>query len=238
LSDLLHILGLAVLSALNPALLAVVTVMLLLPDPKRLMIGYLAGAYVASIGVGLGIVFSLQGTSFASTSQKKVAPGQDLALGLILVFVAYLLWGRHQGPIRPWWAQRKAARAAKKSQPDSQQKESWDERLLKQGSVGVTFLVGLVTNFPGGAYISALDHIAHLNPGVVPEILLVVFFTVVQLAFAELPLVGYIRDPERTQDRVNSFKAWLSANARRIGTAAALVLGLLLIVRAVVVAVT
>lgn len=235
--DPLHILVSAIASALNPALLAVVTVMLLLPNPKRLMIGYLAGAYVASIGAGLAIVFSLNGTSFASTS-RHVAPGVDVVFGLILLFVAYLLWGRNQGPIRRWWAQRKAARPAKKSQQDSPQKESWDERLVKRGSVVITFLVGIVTTFLSVPYLSALHHIALLNPGVVPEILLVVFFTVVQLLLVELPLLGYIRDPERTKDRVNRFKAWLSANARRIGTAVALVLGLLLIFRAVVVAVT
>ncbi|MGN6170473.1 MAG: GAP family protein [Solirubrobacteraceae bacterium] len=231
-SDLLHILWLAVVSAINPALLAVVTVMLLLPDPKRLMIGYLVGAYAASIGAGLAISFSLKGTSVVSTSRNTVAPGEDLALGLILLFIAYLLWGRYQGPIRNWWHERKATQAAAKSREGSEDKESWDERLLKKGSVAITFVVGLITNFPGAGYIAALGHIAHLNPGVVATILLVVAFCVVQLLFAELPLIGYIRDPERTQQRVNRFKAWLAANARRIGTVVAAGLGLLLLVRA------
>src|SRR6266481_6338793 len=39
--------------ALNPALLAAVLVMILLPNPKRLMLGYLAGAYAISIAVSL-----------------------------------------------------------------------------------------------------------------------------------------------------------------------------------------
>jgi Sap, sulfolipid-1-addressing protein len=233
-SDLLHFLLAAVVSAINPALLAVVTAMLLLPNPKRLMIGYLVGAYVAGLGAGLAIVFSLRGTSVVSTSRHQVAPGEDLAIGLLLLFIAYLLWGRYQGPIRQWWRERKAAQAAKQRRQDSKHKESWDERMLKKGSVGVTFVVGLVTNLPSAAYIGALGHIAHLNPGVVPTILLVVAFCVVQFVFAELPLVGYIRDPERTEDRVNRFKAWLSANSRRIGTIIAAGLGVLLIVRAVI----
>ena len=237
-NDLLHILLLAVVSAINPALLAVVTVMLLLPDPKRLMIGYLLGAYVAGVGAGLAIVYSLKGTSVVSTSQHQVAPGEDLAIGLLLLFIAYLLWGRHQGPIGGWWHRRKETRATQKGRQGSEQKKSWEERLLEKGSVVITFAVGLVTNFPGAAYIAGLDRIAHLNPGVVPTILLVVFVCVVQLVFAELPLVGYIREPDRTQERVNRFKTWLAAHARQIGTVIAAVLGLLLLVRAGIAAAT
>ena len=237
-NDLLDILLLAVLSAINPALLAVVTAMLLLPDPKRLMIGYLLGAYVAGVGGGLAIVYSLKGTSVVSTSQHKVAPGEDLAIGLLLLFIAYLLSGRYQGPIRRWWHKRKETQAAQKSQQGSEQKKSWDERLLEKGSVVIAFAVGLATNFPGAAYIAGLDRIAHLNPGVVPTILLVVFFCVVQLLFAELPLVGYIREPDRTQERVDHFKTWLAAHARQIGTVIAAVLGLLLLVRAGIAAAT
>ena len=237
-NDLLHILLLAVVAAINPALLALVTVMLLLPDPKRLMIGYLLGAYVAGVGAGLAIVYSLKGTSVASTSQHTVAPGEDLAIGLLLLFVAYLPSGRYQGPIRRWWRTRKETRATQKSQQGSEQKKSWDERLLERGSVVITFAVGLVTSVPGPAYIAGLDRIAHLNPGVVPTILLVVLFCVVQFLFAELPLVGYIREPDRTQERVNRFKTWLAAHARQIGTVIAAVLGLLLLVRAGIAAAT
>jgi hypothetical protein len=35
-------------AALNPTLLAPTTVMLLLPNPKRLLLGYLLGAYTTS----------------------------------------------------------------------------------------------------------------------------------------------------------------------------------------------
>ena len=51
--DLLDIFLLALVSMFNPSLLAAVTVMLLLPNPKRLMVGYLLGAYTTSITLGL-----------------------------------------------------------------------------------------------------------------------------------------------------------------------------------------
>lgn len=55
-SELLDIFLLSLLAMFNPALLAAVTVLLLLPSPKRLMVGYLLGAYTTSITLGLLIV--------------------------------------------------------------------------------------------------------------------------------------------------------------------------------------
>ena len=51
---------LAFLAALYPTLLAATTVMLVLPHPKRLLIGYLLGAAMTSVTLGLVIVFTLQ----------------------------------------------------------------------------------------------------------------------------------------------------------------------------------
>ncbi len=51
-SNLLEIFFLSLASMFNPSLLAVVTVMLVLPNPKRLMLGYLLGAYTTSVTLG------------------------------------------------------------------------------------------------------------------------------------------------------------------------------------------
>jgi hypothetical protein len=76
---------------LNPTLLAAVTVMLLLPNPKRLMLGYLLDAYTTSITLGLLIVFSLNCSSTESTSKHKVSPLEDIVVGLLLLVIARVL---------------------------------------------------------------------------------------------------------------------------------------------------
>ena len=48
-ADVGRIFGLSLTAALNPTLLAAVTVMLTLLSPKRLLLGYLVGAAVTSI---------------------------------------------------------------------------------------------------------------------------------------------------------------------------------------------
>ncbi len=42
---------LSLTASLNPTLVAATTVMLLLPSPKKLMLGYLLGAYMTSITI-------------------------------------------------------------------------------------------------------------------------------------------------------------------------------------------
>ena len=68
-------------AALNPTLLTATTVMLLLPRPKRLLLGYLLGAYTTSITVGLAIVYSLNGSGTVSTTKHTVSPLIDITLG-------------------------------------------------------------------------------------------------------------------------------------------------------------
>ena len=61
-------------SAFNPTLLAATTVMLLLPNPRRLMLGYLAGALMTSITLGLVIIFSLHSSGTVSTTRAHAQP--------------------------------------------------------------------------------------------------------------------------------------------------------------------
>src|SRR5947208_9748555 len=82
-SQLVDIFLLALLAMFNPSLLAAVTVMLLLPNPKRLMVGYLLGAYTASITLGLVIVFTLYGSGTESSSKHTVGPVEDIVVGLL-----------------------------------------------------------------------------------------------------------------------------------------------------------
>jgi hypothetical protein len=75
----------------NPTLLAAVTVMMLLPSPKRLMAGYLLGAYTTSITLGLVIVFTLSGSSTENTSKHSISPLEDIVIALLAVLIAFVL---------------------------------------------------------------------------------------------------------------------------------------------------
>ena len=82
---------LSLTAALNPTLLAAVTLMLSLLSPKRLLSGYLGGALVTSITCGLLLVFVLNGSSTSSTTKHTVSPILNFVLGAIILFVAFVV---------------------------------------------------------------------------------------------------------------------------------------------------
>jgi hypothetical protein len=62
------------LSALYPTLIAATTVMLLLPKPERLMLGFWLGAMITSVTLGLVIVLALHGSRAVKTTRHTVRP--------------------------------------------------------------------------------------------------------------------------------------------------------------------
>jgi len=232
-SDLVDIFLLGLVSMFNPSLLAAVTVMLLLPNPKRLMLGYLLGAYTTSITLGLVIVFSLHGSSTERTSKHTISPVEDIVVGVIAVAIAWVLRTGRDQPLQERRRRKKDAKL-KAREEAGKPTESLPLRLLGKGDPRVTFVVGAVLSFPGVSYLDALDHIHKLNPGTVPTVLLVVGFCLLQQILLELPLLSYVFAPEGTQDRVSRFKAWIGRKGRTAVVIGATVIGLILIARGVI----
>ncbi len=232
-NDLLDIFLLSLLAMFNPSLLAAVTVMLLLPNPKRLMVGYLLGAYMTSITLGLVIVFSLQGSSTESTSKHTIGPVEDIVVGLLALVIAFVL---RTGRDQPFQERRRAKKDAKLKAREEAGKptESLPLRLLGKGDPKVTFVVGAVLSFPGVSYLDALDHMHKLNPGTVATVLLVVGFCLMQQILLEVPLLGYVFAPDRTQHAINSFRAWMGRKGRPAAVIGAAAIGVVLVARGVI----
>jgi Sap, sulfolipid-1-addressing protein len=228
--DLGEIFLLSLLAMFNPTLLAAVTLMLLLPNPKRLMLGYLLGAYTASISLGLVIVFALPESSATSTSKNTLSPVEDVVVGLLLLVAAAVLATDRDRPLRERQARRKSE---KRAGNEAEEKEALPMRLLGRGSPRVAFVVGLLLSFPGVSYLTGLNHIHKLDAAALPTALLVIGFCLVQQLLLEVPLAGYFVAPERTADAVKGFRAWLARNGRQAGIIVAAVLGALILIRGI-----
>jgi hypothetical protein len=220
---------LSLVAAANASLLAAVTVMLFLPNPKRLLLGYLAGALLTSLTIGFLVVFVVDGASATSTAENSVSPSIDVALGLILLLVAYVLRGGHDQRL-------KERRRAKKGEADAEAEKSASkvEQLLGRGSARVTFALGVVLTLPGVSYLAALRDLQELGYGTVGEILVIVGFNLMLLILLEVPLAGYFLAPERTVVEVQRFRAWLTRSGRRIAIVGAAGLGALLVARGLI----
>lgn len=224
--DALSILVFALLSAANPTLLAAVTIMLLLPNPKRLMMGYLLGAYLTSITVGMLVVFELHGSAAVSTTKRTLSPIENLAIGALLVIAGVVLKGRRME------ARRERRRAEKEAA--GPKRKSLPERLLGRGDPRITFFVGVLLSFPGASYLAALTETAKLDVADPWLVLIVLGVCVLQQALLEVPIVAYTLWPEPAKRAIANFRDWLARNGRRAAAHVAIALGVLLWVRGVI----
>jgi Sap, sulfolipid-1-addressing protein len=217
---------LSLTASLNPTLVGATTVMLLLPRPTRLMLGYLLGALMTSITLGLVIVFSLSDSSTSSTTQHTISPAVDIALGGILVVVAWVLWSGRGDRIS------EARRERKASKPDKGPPR-W-QRELSRGSARTTFIVGALLTLPGGSYLAGLDRIHKLHYSTALTVLVVIGFNLVMLWLLELPLLCFAVAPDWTPGAVERAKAWIGLHARTFAIRGFGVIGTLLIIKGIV----
>jgi len=146
---------LSLTASLNPTLVGATTVMLLLEKPAKLMFGYLLGAYVTSVTLGLVIVFSLSNSSATNTTENTLSPAVDIALGGLALAAAFVLYtGRYE--------RRRETRRARKAAAPDKGPPRW-QRELSKGSARTTFVVGALLTLPGASYLAGLHDIHDLN---------------------------------------------------------------------------
>jgi hypothetical protein len=214
---------LSLTAAFNPTLLAATTVMLLLPNPRRLMLGYWLGGVITSITIGLLIVFSLQGSAAVGTARDTLTPAADIALGVLASMVAYALWTEKDRRV----AERRARRREGKERP------RW-QRALDAGRARDAFVVGALLTLPGASYLAGLTRLSKLGYPAGATVAAVIGFNLVMLILLEAPLVGLTVAPERAQGTIARAKSWLRARGRYYASRGFALVGAALILRGVI----
>src|SRR4051794_5368430 len=127
--------------------------MLVLPSPKRLLLGYLLGAMLTSIALGLVIVFTLSGSSqVTSSAQHTVNPALDIALGLLILVIAFVL-GTGRDTRRRARSERKRAAQVDKAPP------RW-KQALSGGAARTPVADGVAPTLPGAPPPPGLPHLS------------------------------------------------------------------------------
>jgi len=215
---------LALTAALNPTLVTATTVMLLLPNPKRLMLGYLAGAFTTGMVVGIAVVEWLSGSGAVSETKHTAAPAIDLAFGSIALIAAYVIQSGRM--------ERRHARQREQRGDGPKKTPRWQEA-LSGGSARTTYLVGLLLSFPGASYLASLTEISRLDLSGAGVVLTVLAVNAVMLVLLEVPLIGFAVAPEWTPRMIERFKGWLARHGAKALVIALAVIGVLLIVRGI-----
>lgn len=105
------------------------------------MLGYLLGAYMTSITLGLVIVFALPGSSTESTSKHGIGPTEDIVIGLLLWVIAFALRTERDRAFQESGREKKDAKLRAREQA-GRPTDSLPLRMLGQGDPKVTFVVG------------------------------------------------------------------------------------------------
>ncbi|WP_081685466.1 GAP family protein [Candidatus Solirubrobacter pratensis] len=210
----------------NPSLLAATTVMLLLPDPKKLMLGFLCGALITSLTLGTLIVFELEDSGAVSTVRHTVSPLADLVIGALLLLIAFVLRTRRHERVVEW---RHARAAAKRDSKPPR----W-RRAIGTGSPWAAFVVGMLLTLPGASYLAALIGIVKLDAGAAQSVLLIVMVNIIMLALLELPLISFAVAPDWTPTAVQRLKDWFARNGLKGAVIGATTVGVLLTVRGLI----
>ena len=217
---------LSLTASLNPTLVAATTVMLLLDKPVRLMGGYLLGAYLTSITLGMIIVFSLSDSAAANTTEDTISPAVDIGLGAVCLAISFVFYTGRVERMRD-------RRAAKKAAKGPTEPPRW-QRELSKGSPRVTFLVGAALTLPGASYLAGLASIHKLHYSTPETVLLVIGFNIVMLWLLEVPFISFILAPEKTPQAIARAKAWVSRHAHVFAVRGFATIGALLVIKGLI----
>lgn len=205
-----QLIPLAVLSAItSPTAMAVVLLILRRPHPVRLLSAYVIGSFVMSVLAGIAVVAGLSATSVGARRNSAAISIFDITIGVLILVTAAWWHSERSAAMRQRTAERLARRKAQNN-ARSGDKPSWSSRILSSGSVGRLAALGMVMHLPGLLYLAALGYIAHRDVSTSNGLLLIVLFNIVMLAPIELPLLGYVAAPQRTEETVRSVNAFIN----------------------------
>ena len=190
---------LAFSAAFNPTEIAAVTVMLLLRNPERLMLGYWLGAMTTGIASGVGDRLCVLERGAEHTTKHTVSPVVQLVFAALLIVAAIALAkgvGKHH-----------ETKEKKDKKPPK-----W-RQTLEKGNLWQTFVVGILLSFPGASYLAALDRLIHLHYSAFAVVLILIGFNLIQNLLLEIPMLAFKIWPTQTPAAIDSAKAWAVGTA-------------------------
>jgi hypothetical protein len=199
------VLGLAI-ALCSPVSVVTVIVLLTMPSGRRRGIAFVIG-WILAIVVIAAVVLSVHGQNFSShqTTPSKAASWVEIAVGLVAVLAA----GR---------ALRRGPRRATKSETPK-----WVARLdrthwLIAVVVGAFMLTYSLT-------IAAAAEILKAHVSVEDDVVAFVVFGIASIITIVAPILVALLTPDRADERLAAWRAWLLGNSRTIGLWALVVIG-------------
>jgi hypothetical protein len=226
--------ALAFAAALNPKLLAIDLLLIENRKPRAMFLCLLLGGL--AVGVTIGLLDVLVFHPDATSSQKTVSAGVDLALGLLLLAIGALvatgrLHARHKEPVTAGNGQ--PAKPEKEKKEKKEKKDGWAQ-LLAEPRLGLAMLIGAVCGIPGASYLAGLHILITSKASTANQVVGVILFVLIEFLLIIIPFAFLTVWPEATKTALTRSQKWLLGHARQLMACIALILGAYLTISALV----
>ena len=190
-----------------PLLLVVVVIALESSRPAHVLAFFYVGGFVTATGVGVAMVFVLQGSPLMTGSRLPSGPWVDVGLGALAIAAAVACRRAYLRRVR-----------ADASRPRKASRSKQAIQHLVEGGGPLAFAGGVIGScIPGPLVILGMADIAQLGYSTIATLIVIVVFFVVVFAFIEVPLGGFVFAPASTRQISLNVKAWLDRNMLRLG---------------------
>ena len=212
----LALLPLAIASAVDPALIAAVALMLSRQGAVRLLLAYFVGGLGVSLIGGLLILFALGAAGLGQGSAGSESPGVDIGVGVLLLAVAILAAsGVGARQLKDLKARQEARSPGRpRARHGLGRARSVLDRVRSGDSPWVAWLAGVAWGVPGAFYLAALALIARSGEADAGKVGVTLLFNLIMFALVEVPLVAVLIAPDATRSWVRRLSDWMGANRR------------------------
>ncbi len=207
-------LGLAV-AFTSPVSVVTVIVLLSMPAGRLRALAFLCGWLIALALIGTIMVFVLNGQDFGSRSStpSRAASALEVLLGSLLLIWAVVAYRRREpssgGHSTPKWLNRIEG-------------THW----LLAVAVGALML-------SYGLTLAAASEILKADVSRLDAAVAIVIFALTSIVTVAAPVVAVVAAPERSEQRLATWKAWLLGNSRAVALVTLMLVAALLIVRGI-----
>jgi hypothetical protein len=223
--------GLALLAAVSPTALLVVTVYLGSSRPRLIVLSYLAGAVLVSVVIGIVALIAVRSGHLQDHSNRTPRYGLRTGLGLLILAVAAVVAYRQP----PWRRAPAVTRTGSGTGSGSGTGTGSGggtgmmARLVANPAPVTALLAGVVVA-PSVTFVAAIQVIATAKAGAVITSLGVALVVVIAVAFVWLPFVAFLAFPGPTSRWLAGFNGWLQSHGRMLALGALTVAGIFLVV--------
>lgn len=205
---------LSVLVALDPVRIGIVAVVISRPRPMRNLLAFWLGGMVAGVSVALVVLLFLREFTLPlmrevlSAMSSPVAAQTQVAIGVLAVSSAALIWARQREPV-PVIGGGASIPTPRPNRSAGLGRLSIRGQ-LEGGSTVMAFVAGLALATPPVEYLAAMIAILASGAPAAEQVGAALMFTIVAFTVAEVPLVSYLLSPAKTMAVVGRLNDWMN----------------------------